>query len=123
MDLIRLFVSAQVCPTEVNDITITDMATVIRNTVLIVNTPRFHYLLVTSVSIWPQQVQADVAATITIARNSKRDFIHSLDFDCHESQSQQERCPKTILGPTYVMHYSKNLCSEVRRHRHRECRL
>ena len=39
MDLIRLFVSAQVCPTEVNDITITDMATVIRDTVLIVNTP------------------------------------------------------------------------------------
>ena len=43
MDLIRLFVSAQVCPTEVNDITITDMATVIRDTVLIVNTPRYIY--------------------------------------------------------------------------------
>ena len=39
MDLIRLFVSEQVCPTEVNDTAIAEMATVIRDTVLIANTP------------------------------------------------------------------------------------
>ena len=39
MDLIRLFVSEQVCPTEVNDTAIAEMATVIRATALIVNTP------------------------------------------------------------------------------------
>ena len=122
MDLIRLFVSEQVCPTEVNDTAIAEMATVIRATALIVNTPRFHYLLVISVSIWPQQVQADVAATITIARNSKRDFIHWLDFDCHEFQNQQVRCPKTILGSMYATHHPRNWYSEGRRHRHRKCR-
>ena len=42
MDLIRLFVSEQVCPTEVNDITIAEMATVIRATALIMNMPPLH---------------------------------------------------------------------------------
>ena len=42
MDLIRLFVSAQVCPAEVNDTATVEMTTVIRATVLIVNTPHFH---------------------------------------------------------------------------------